>query len=626
MKSVIFSALIFLAFSFSERPPSSVDITPDQIQKTPIGINTRLDESLFNISQEAKKSGLSRALSLAGSHHYKTTSSEVRVLITVHSSQNNAVVRDRLSRLRSRIIGEYRNLIDVWIDARDLESVGSIAEIRGAGTHDEPKAHALEGQEVSLMKSKLSKTQGFNGSGIKLAIIDLGFRGLASAQDAGELPMDLTVKSFSLSNESDETPHGTAVAEVVHEMASGASLYLLKVDNSVSLGQAEEYCKNEGVQIINHSVAWFNTSFGDGTGTINDIVNDAYDAGILWVNAAGNEAKCHYSATFNGGSGGTHNFGGGNINQVGYYYAGDEIYGYLCWNDSWSGTANDYDLYLYRWTGSAWTLVFYSNKTQSGTQKPTESISSVISTPGYYGFQVRHYSGALGKKIKLFTSTDLQYSVSTSSIAEPGNGAKTFTVGALDVSKWATGPVESFSSRGPTADGRNKPNLVGADAMTNFTYGNFYGTSAASPSVAGAAAVLLHMKKLSLGELWDSLMSFSTTSNLSGSINDFGAGRLEVVSPILPGKSSLALYGNRLKSTGGAGSGVRLVSRDGGTFQIKVYNSLGFLMADLGTVSFQAGGVWTWDGRVKGTAIPPRLYFLVAQSASDWQSFKFLVE
>ena len=49
-------------------------------------------------------------------------------------------------------------------------------------------------------------------------------------------------------------------------MAPGAQLYLVCVATEVDLANAEVYAKGQGVQVINHSMAWFNSSKGDGSG------------------------------------------------------------------------------------------------------------------------------------------------------------------------------------------------------------------------------------------------------------------------------------------------------------------------------------------------------------------------
>ena len=52
--------------------------------------------------------------------------------------------------------------------------------------------------------------------------------------------------------------------------------------------------------------------------------------------------------------------------------------------------------------------------------------------------------------------------------------------------------IEPFSSRGPTPDGRVKPDIVGVDAVHSTVYqGLFKGTSQAAPHVAGLAALVI---------------------------------------------------------------------------------------------------------------------------------------
>ena len=65
---------------------------------------------------------------------------------------------------------------------------------------------------------------------------------------------------------------------------------------------------------------------------------------------------------------------------------------------------------------------------------------------------------------------------------------------AAGAAPWGTNSeIEPFSSRGPTPDGRTKPDLVGADRADTVAYGpaGFPGTSQGSPHVAGLAALVL---------------------------------------------------------------------------------------------------------------------------------------
>ena len=51
--------------------------------------------------------------------------------------------------------------------------------------------------------------------------------------------------------------------------------------------------------IISVSLAKGNAGPGDGTGAINEIIDRASDAGVLWVIAAGNEGETHWGGRWN---------------------------------------------------------------------------------------------------------------------------------------------------------------------------------------------------------------------------------------------------------------------------------------------------------------------------------------
>jgi hypothetical protein len=82
------------------------------------------------------------------------------------------------------------------------------------------------------------------------------------------------------------------------------------------------------------------------------------------------------------------------------------------------------------------------------------------------------------------------------SITDPGNASEVITVGATHRYKPHMYGISFFSSRGPTGDGRLKPDLVAPgerieSCLPNREWAELDGTSMAAPHVSGAAAMLM---------------------------------------------------------------------------------------------------------------------------------------
>jgi serine protease AprX len=119
-----------------------------------------------------------------------------------------------------------------------------------------------------------------------------------------------------------------------------------------------------------------------------------------------------------------------------------------------------------------------------------------------------------------------------SSIEIPGDAEKVITVGAVNRS----GAIFELSSRGPTAKGEIKPDLVtlGVDvksALAASKNGESYvsGTSFAAPQVSGAAAILLEAKPdLAPADVKRVLLKTADDLGPSGADNVYGYGALNL--------------------------------------------------------------------------------------------------
>jgi serine protease AprX len=122
-----------------------------------------------------------------------------------------------------------------------------------------------------------------------------------------------------------------------------------------------------------------------------------------------------------------------------------------------------------------------------------------------------------------------------SSIGSPGAAANALTVGAFaDVGEKGFN-VTSFSSRGPTADGRIKPDIVapGFNIMStahNSTTGyvSMSGTSMATPFAAGVAALMLDANyALTPADIKGKMTATAQDWGTPGQDIDYGYGRLQ---------------------------------------------------------------------------------------------------
>ena len=428
------------------------------------------------------------------------------VAVTIHLSGNvDDVVRFLEANGGSTIsVGEdyIEALVPVLLVGQISEQPG-VLRVRLTQPSQSFQSQSVAGNGPDPHGSPAWNQAGYRGQGIKVGIIDNGFRGFSDLMGT-ELPATVAARCYELSDSEpsknlvdceDVTSHGTAVAESVMDVAPDVTLFIAQARTPGTVKEATQWMISEGVSVIDHSVGWIFDGPGDGTSPTSEsplnTVDTAVAAGIVWVNAAGNDARntwfkrgpfSYSTITVDDQERKIINFDG---SDFGNGFNGARIQ--LRWDDSWRGAARDLDLYVRNSDGD---IVGASQDYQSGDpyQVPHESIL-------FYGsgeILVADFSTSAPEWIQLtiWSRNPLEHYTGTGSIANPAESANPGML-AVGAAPWSdVDSIEFWSSRGPTPDGRVKPDVVGADCGQTATSSTFCGTSQAAPHVAGMVALV----------------------------------------------------------------------------------------------------------------------------------------
>ena len=421
--------------------------------------------------------------------------------IVVRVAGQPAAASAAVSAAGGTVRSESADAVLAYVRPTQLATLADDARVQRITEPRRPRPDATS-EGVAETGASTWQSAGINGTGVKLGIVDLGFRQLATEQAAGRLPLTAVTKSFCSSGIGGNTEHGTAVAEIAHQVAPGAQLYLVCIEFDDDVAAAEQYLAQQGVTVVNASFSDPLGGRGDGSGSLGDAVTAGRAAGQLWSVAAGNDGDRHFSftATDLDGDGAVEFDPNGGLTSG---PDGRELYGFslnhndatisiaMKW-DAWPVTDQEFDLCL--WTAGAPLGTFLGCQFGSQELVASEPINGFVATgmnAGSYVLSVsRGEHTVIAPRIDMYFEGDevsLQRVSQAGSIGEPATSPAAMAVGAHNVQ--STTP-EGFSSQGPTIDGRPKPDVVGPDGVSNDVFDPFFGTSAAAPHVAGAAALV----------------------------------------------------------------------------------------------------------------------------------------
>jgi hypothetical protein len=438
-----------------------------------------------------------------------------------------------------------------------------------------PLVGSRQSEGDTTHKAALARaTLGTNGTGVKIGVLSDGVTSLLFSQASGDLG-PVTV----LPGQTGGGDEGTAMLEIVHDLAPGAQLFFATAFNGItSFAQNIRDLRTAGCDIIIDDVIYFaETPFQDGQapgvisprngGVVIQAVNDVTAAGALYFSSAGNDGNLDDGTATNwegdfkdGGTlsglvgGHVHDFGGGVQSDLITITAGGPIV--LHWSDPLGGSTNDYDLFVL--SGDLTTVLASSTNFQTGTQDPFEQISVSQAIMGNR-IVILQKTGAAVRGLHLTAFEGRLSQVTAGVTTGHSEAANAFSVGATPAQSPGPFPgffnsgnhTETFSSDGPrrffyNANGspitpgnilfatnggllRSKPDITAADGVSVTGVGGFpstfFGTSAAAPH-AGAIAGLLKAANPAAtnAQIRTALVSSAIDIEAPGADRDSGAG------------------------------------------------------------------------------------------------------
>ena len=340
-----------------------------------------------------------------------------------------------------------------------------------------------------------------------MGIIETGFEGFADLIGQ-ELPSPVGVRCYTyagvfssvLKDCENGDVHGTATTEILIDTAPGVSLYIARPWSGGDLRDTVDWMAEEGVSVA--ALYGFGHFEGPGDGTSPDplsalgSMDRGVNGGIMFVVPAGNSARDAWfkRAPFSDADGDTFiDFAGTDDGNGISLEEGERAYVQLRWDDTWTGASRNLDLHI-RDT-AAQQYVAHSRGEQSGREGdvPYEGIHFEAPRDGVYDVAISHQSGSVPDWIHLWSwNKGIEHYTESGGIHNTAESANPGVL-AVGAAHWDDNyTIAWYSSRGPTPDGRVKPDVVGPTCgeSASFHPRLYCGTSGSTPHLLGMAALV----------------------------------------------------------------------------------------------------------------------------------------
>lgn len=330
---------------------------------------------------------------------------------------------------------------------------------------------------------------------VKIAILDKGFYGYKE-EIGGSLPKDTQYFPGPVEAPKDlKVEHGLVMAQLVTSIMKNPDLYLYNVYGYSNLKAAIDDLIAKEINLVLYSEVWEFGGNRNGKGFINALVDKALDAGVTWVNAAGNFALTAYVTKIETGDEDWVQLPDQNQALKIQCNKKDDkkcqLRIVLSWNDFKNdpkkGTEKDLDLAL---TDDLLNILESSalKQTADAEEKkpgfssyPRETIVKEVNA-GTYFLRVKNRSKNFDTDDELMITIDgdgvsMPSHSNGDSVLNPADNSRVITVGALDSDR------SSYNKK------LNKPNLL-AMSSVKTSDGEFRGSSNSAALVAGVLGLI----------------------------------------------------------------------------------------------------------------------------------------
>ena len=503
----------------------------------------KIDSRLREFMQQIKNSGDVQMITRAEKHLFDVDRVHVELRVNEITSQILAQLAELDFAITTSTehlnVSANQQMIVGWLTLAKIEELARLPAIFQIRLVDLPMSNIgfVTSAGDAIHRAPLVRSlAGIDGIGQTVGIISTGVDHLADAQSSGDVPDFINVinNRFGCIGRGtdcgcpdgdigcDVKDEGTAMLEIVHDMVPGANLAFADfgssradfADNILRLAAV-------GSTVIVDDIGWFTSPiYEDGiiAQTVNNVVNTD---DIVYVSAAGNQARTSYEANFFDLDGNRlHDFdtAGGNESLPITLRGERTLFACLHWNNRYGQARDDYDFFLFN--AELNTILAASTNAQNGTGDPIECLVYENPTANVISLNlvVEKFAGAEREFTIVFSgfARGQDYVSPTGAVKGHHAAERCLAIGAIPANDPGNDDIASFSSHGPSriysydANGnpvsfvdRDKPDLVAIDRVRITGAGQFgfqdppnsgrwffSGTSAAAPHVAAIAAMV----------------------------------------------------------------------------------------------------------------------------------------